>query len=55
MMRPSDLFCSQSCFKFIYKGISRTLGKKGIRINGVSPGNILFEGSVWDKKLKEEK
>lgn len=33
-------------------GFSRVLGKKGIRINAVSPGNILFENSVWDRKLK---
>jgi len=29
------------------------LAKKNIRINGVSPGNVLFRGSVWEKKLKE--
>ena len=25
---------------------------QGIRINAVAPGNILFKGSVWDRKLK---
>ena len=35
-------------------GISRPLGKHGVRINGISPGNILFEGSVWSRKLKED-
>ena len=35
------------------RGISRPLGKRGIRINAIAPGNILFEGSVWEKKLEE--
>lgn len=35
------------------KGLSRPLAKKGIRINGVSPGNIYFPGGTWDRKMKE--
>lgn len=35
-------------------GISRPLGKLGIRINAVAPGNILFDGSVWSKKLNKD-
>jgi 3-oxoacyl-[acyl-carrier protein] reductase len=27
----------------------------GIRINAVAPGNILFEGSVWERKISENK
>jgi 3-oxoacyl-[acyl-carrier protein] reductase len=27
-------------------------GKQGLRFNVVSPGNVLFDGSVWDQKLK---
>ena len=30
---------------------SKSLGGKGIRINAVVPGNIMFEGSVWEQKL----
>jgi 3-oxoacyl-[acyl-carrier protein] reductase len=26
----------------------------GKRISGVAPGNILFAGSVWDKKLSDD-
>lgn len=33
--------------------ISKTLAKKKIRINAIAPGNILFEGSTWDNKIKE--
>ena len=35
------------------KNISRPLGRKGIRVNVVSPGNIMFPGSTWEKKLSE--
>ena len=35
------------------KNISNPLGKKGLRVNIVSPGNILFSGSTWDRKIKE--
>ena len=31
------------------------LAKRNIRINAVSPGNVLFNGSIWEKKLKENK
>lgn len=33
------------------KNIARPLGPQGIRVNIVSPGNILFPGSTWDQKL----
>jgi 3-oxoacyl-[acyl-carrier protein] reductase len=36
------------------RGISRPLGKVGVRINAVAPGNILFEGSVWQSKINED-
>ena len=35
------------------KNISFPLGNKGIRVNVVSPGNIMFPGSTWEKKIKE--
>jgi NAD(P)-dependent dehydrogenase (short-subunit alcohol dehydrogenase family) len=35
-------------------GIARPLGADGIRITAVAPGNILFPGSVWERKLGED-
>lgn len=37
------------------RGVARPLGKQGIRINAIAPGNILFDGSVWSIKLSENK
>ena len=36
------------------KNISFPLGRKGIRVNVVSPGNIMFPQSTWLKKIKED-
>lgn len=35
--------------------MARPLGHDNIRINAVAPGNILFKGSVWERKLQENK
>lgn len=37
------------------KRISKSLAKNNIRINSVSPGNIFFKGSVWERKIKKNK
>ena len=29
-------------------------GEEGIRVNVVSPGNIMFPGSTWEKKIEED-
>jgi 3-oxoacyl-[acyl-carrier protein] reductase len=33
------------------RGIARPLGAQGVRINAIAPGNILFDGSVWQTNL----
>lgn len=35
------------------RALSKTVGKEGIRVNAIAPGNILFEGGVWDKNTRE--
>jgi Dehydrogenases with different specificities (related to short-chain alcohol dehydrogenases) len=37
------------------KSLARRLGALNIRINTVAPGNILFPGSTWDRKLSENR
>ena len=34
---------------FYMKSLSRRLGKKGIRVNSVSPGPIYFDGGFWQE------
>ncbi|MFN2453674.1 MAG: SDR family NAD(P)-dependent oxidoreductase [Pyrinomonadaceae bacterium] len=37
------------------KNLSRQVGVHGIRVNCVAPGNILFPGGSWEKKLAERR
>lgn len=51
---PVTYSAAKSALNAYVKGIARPLGQQGVRINAVAPGNILFEGSVWQKKLNED-
>ena len=45
---------SKAALNSYVKNISWVLAKQGIRINAVAPGNLIFEGSVWDHKTKDD-
>jgi 3-oxoacyl-[acyl-carrier protein] reductase len=51
---PVTYSAAKAALNAYVRGIARPLGKEGIRINAVAPGNILFEGSVWSRKLAED-
>ncbi|MDC0393496.1 SDR family oxidoreductase [Candidatus Pelagibacter sp.] len=51
---PITYSTAKAALNFYVKSLSHYL-PKNISINLVSPGNILFQGSVWDKKIKENK
>ena len=36
------------------RNIARPLAQRGVRINAVAPGNILFQGSVWQERLAKD-
>jgi NAD(P)-dependent dehydrogenase (short-subunit alcohol dehydrogenase family) len=50
---PITYSVAKAALNAYVKGISRPLGKNGVRINAIAAGNILFEGSVWSSKLAE--
>jgi len=52
---PLTYSSAKAALNSYIRGIARPLGKKGIRINAIAPGNILFEGSVWARKMAENK
>ena len=43
----------KSALNTYVKYSARPLGEKNIRINAIAPGNIMFKGSVWEKKKKQ--
>ena len=50
---PITYSVAKAALNTYVKGISRPLADIGIRICAVAPGNIMFDGSVWDKKIKD--
>lgn len=48
---PLSYGTAKAALNFFVKGISKEFGKKKIRINAVAPGNIIFQGSVWEKRM----
>ena len=50
---PITYSIAKNAINTYIKLASKELGKFKIRINGVSPGNILFDGSTWSNKIKK--
>ena len=50
---PIGYSIAKSALNFYIKLISKELANKNITINGIVPGNIIFEGSTWDLKIKK--
>lgn len=48
---PVTYSAAKAALNAYVRGIARPLGAHNVRINGVAPGNLLFEGSVWERKL----
>jgi len=50
---PIPYSVAKAALNAYVKGMARPLGDYGIRICGIAPGNVLFEGSVWESKIAE--
>jgi len=51
---PVTYSVAKAALNAYVRGIARPLGKLGVRINAIAPGNILFDDSVWSRKLAED-
>ena len=49
---PLGYSIAKSAVNNYVKGLSCILSENGISINTIVPGNVMFEGSLWDKKIK---
>ncbi len=52
---PIGYSVAKAALNFYIKSVSRNLSKSKIFINAILPGNIMFKGSNWDKKIKKNK
>lgn len=51
---PLTYSAAKAALNSYIQGLARVVGHQGIRVMGVAPGNILFPGSVWDRKTRED-
>ena len=49
---PIAYSAAKAALNSFVAGAARYLAKENIRINALAPGNILFEGSTWERKLE---
>jgi 3-oxoacyl-[acyl-carrier protein] reductase len=52
---PVTYSAAKAALNATVRGLARPLALEGIRINAVAPGNILFDGGTWARKLAENK
>lgn len=52
---PMPYAAAKAAQQMAAKYLAHQLGPAGIRVNTVSPGNVLFPGGTWDRKLNEDK
>lgn len=50
---PIAYTAAKTALNMTVKGLSRPLGRLGVRINAVSPGNIIFPQGTWEKKQEQ--
>jgi len=48
---PVGYTTAKAALEMFMKTMASRNGKLGVRFNVVSPGNVLFEGSVWEQKM----
>jgi 3-oxoacyl-[acyl-carrier protein] reductase len=51
---PLGYSAAKAALNSYVRGMCRVLGPQGVRINALSPGNVLFEGSSWESRLQNQ-
>jgi NAD(P)-dependent dehydrogenase (short-subunit alcohol dehydrogenase family) len=51
---PVTYSTAKAALNAYVRGIARPLAAQGVRINAIAPGNILFEGSSWERRQSED-
>lgn len=50
---PVTYAAAKAAVQSAMKSLSRLAGAKNVRVNAVAPGNVLFPGGSWERKLAE--
>jgi 3-oxoacyl-[acyl-carrier protein] reductase len=51
---PLAYSAAKAALNSYVRGINRVLSPQGVRINGLAPGNVLFDGSSWEGRLRDQ-
>jgi 3-oxoacyl-[acyl-carrier protein] reductase len=49
---PIPYGAAKAALEHYAKDLSHRVGRHGVRVNTVAPGNILFPGGTWQRKLE---
>lgn len=52
---PVPYSAAKSALIATMRNFAKNLASEGIRVNSVSPGNVLFDDSIWDRKMKTDR
>ncbi len=52
---PVPYSAAKAAVQSAAKSLARLVGSHGVRVNAVAPGNVLFPGGEWDRKLGERR
>jgi len=52
---PIPYSAAKAAIEMTMKSLSRLVGPQGVRVNAVSPGNVLFPGGSWEKKMVDRR
>ena len=51
---PTPYATAKAGLLMAMKSYARQVGHAGVRVNAIAPGNVLFPGGTWARKLAEE-
>jgi len=55
MNAPLTYSAAKAALQSAMKNLSRLVGQHGVRVNAVAPGNVLFPGGEWERKMTERR
>jgi 3-oxoacyl-[acyl-carrier protein] reductase len=50
---PPSYSSAKAALMAYVKNLSHKIGPHGVRVNCIAPGNIMFSGSTWENKLRQ--